>query len=171
MLCGREAGYTKKNKSQHSGGRSRWISVSSRAAWSTEWVPGQPGLYLPSENGSTDYSKVRLGVLEAPGNPGWPHPAHLNHRLSSEQLSAWCIYSSESRLWNGLSFYSFLLSFPSLCFAFFLGYFWKCILTTTFLPSFSLSKLSHIALLSLLQTHGFFFTLIFIAGAGEMAQG
>jgi hypothetical protein len=26
------------------GGRGRWISKSSRPAWSTEWVPGQPGL-------------------------------------------------------------------------------------------------------------------------------
>ena len=30
---------------QHSGGRGREISVSSRPAWSTNWVPGQTGLH------------------------------------------------------------------------------------------------------------------------------
>ena len=30
---------------QHSGGRGRWISVSLSPSWSTERVPGQPGLH------------------------------------------------------------------------------------------------------------------------------
>lgn len=32
-------------ESQHLGGRSRWISVNSRLAWSTQQAPGQPGLH------------------------------------------------------------------------------------------------------------------------------
>jgi hypothetical protein len=30
---------------QHLEGRGRWISVSSRSAWSTQLTPGQPGLH------------------------------------------------------------------------------------------------------------------------------
>ena len=33
------------NFSTHLGGKSRWISVNLRPAWSTERVPEQPGLY------------------------------------------------------------------------------------------------------------------------------
>jgi hypothetical protein len=53
-------------QSQHSGSRGQWISVSLRPVWSTEQVPGQPGLHretLSQKTKTKAHAKPSLSPL------------------------------------------------------------------------------------------------------------